>query len=216
MPDAFRVGYEPDFPPLTFSKGGSARGLIVDLLRAVFERMPVTPEFIPVPLPQHEEAIARGNIESIAYKATVDGRTEIWSFSDPLLTTGIAWFPPTGAPPPPYTKVATPARGPLIGMLAKFYPGISVVGVDDYRAALRAAADGRADAAALNFHVGTHLAQRDFPTVFDLPTTPLRGQEVAFAVPAGDPDRVLPEFNKSLSQVLRRDGLTRFERNWLC
>jgi len=155
-----RIGYEPDFPPLTYADDGTARGLIIDLLRAVFERLGTVPVFIPVVLAQHEAAVSRGDVDAISYKATVAGREDVWSFSEPILTTGIAWFAPPEGQPLPFARVATPAKGPLAGLLGSLFPGIEVTAVDSYDAALCAVIDRSVDAAALNYHVGADLARR--------------------------------------------------------
>ena len=59
--------------------------------------------------------------------------------------------------------VVTPRTGPLAAFVEKTAPTVKLVVTKDYEESLTRLVRGEADAAALNYHVGTHLAARLYP-----------------------------------------------------
>lgn len=214
------VGYERDFAPLTFCEGEKACGLVVDLLIDAFARIGVGADFITVPLPEHEEATRSGKIDVVAFKAIIPEREGDYDFSIPITTSGAAWFalaskPVEGSRPRPGSRLTTPAAGPLIAQLRKNFPDCSFVDVDSYAAALNAVIDGKADCAALNFHVGCYLANRDHNGLFQLPDAPFQQISLGFALAKGSNADFLFRFNRALNEMHSEGVLATIERRWL-
>lgn len=207
-----RVGHDPDFPPFGWHAGGESRGWLIELVGAALTRARVKPTFVPTPLPLLDTALERGEIDAIAFHGVVPERKIKYAHSAPLLASGGAWFVPEhaawlGDDPPEGASVATPERGPLVGVLGRLYPGVRVVKVADYPAALNAALDGTADAAALNMHVGAYLVRRDFAGRFHLPRRPFLAIDMAFCCLAGERDDLLAAVDSALA-ALRKEGVT--------
>ena len=215
MVERLRVGYEPDFAPLTFVEDGTARGMIVDILNRVFDRSGCVVDFVPVALPDQDEAVRAGEVDAIAFKAAIPERAD---FSTPLAASGAAWFGqaeiPSDGRPAPGTRLATPGAGPLLADLRRRYPDIVYIDVDTYAQALAAVVDGAADCAALNFHVGCYLAVRDHAGLFALPEAPFQKLPLALAFAKGAHACLLGQLNAGLSE-LREDGtLSEVESRW--
>ncbi len=213
-------GYEPDFAPLTFADENGACGLIIDLLAQAFRGFGSTIDFVPVGLPRHEAALFAGEVDGLAFKAIIRERAGDFDFSAPLIDSGAAWFVLPGGPPgedhpPAHARLATPAKGPLIAQLRVDFPGSDFVAVETYAEALGSVAEGKADRAALNFHIGCYLARRDFPGRFELPVAPFHSLPIGFAVAKGTHADTLDKFNRALLEMWAAGGVAEIERRWL-
>ena len=217
---ALRIGYDPNFAPLTFTLDGRARGLIVDIIRGLLDGRDGAPEFAPVALSDHQAALESGRIEAIAFRGVTPRIAAKCTLSDDLMDTGAAWFAPSGRPFPgadgiKVGRVATPVKGPLYEPLRQAHPGLTLVQVQTYQESLAAVIEGRAEAAALNFHIGRYLARHDFPDRFIVPEQPDDPMTVALAVPLGDPANILPDFNRRLATANRTGEVADCTARWL-
>lgn len=219
MTARLRVGYDADFAPLTFAEDSSVAGLVIDILNLSFGRIGCVAEYVAVALPEQENAVTAGEIDAIAFKAVVPERAAAYDFSAPLTTSGAAWFNRTGMPcgerPSAGSRIATPGAGPLLAQLQRDYPGLVYLDVDTYAESLDAVIGGTADCAALNFHVGCYLANRDHPGGFNLPDAPFQKLPLALAVAKGANASLLRDFDTALA-ALREDGsLDEIEARWV-
>ncbi len=102
-----------------------------------------------------------------------------------------------------------------MGPLRRDHAELSLSLVDSNAEALAAVAGGAADAAALNFHVGGHLARRDHPETIIVPTAPFERQPTAFCVLKGHNGDLLRAFDSALAEAMREGIGERLERRWL-
>jgi ABC-type amino acid transport substrate-binding protein len=217
---SIKVGHDPDFPPFGWRAGRESRGWLIELVAAALTRARVKAEFVPTPLPQLDAALESGEIDAIAFHGVVPERRVKFAYSTPLLASGGAWFLPDhvawlGDVPPEGAVVATPERGPLTGAIARLFPSVRMHLVADYPAALNAALEGKAEAAALNLHVGAYLVRRDFAGRFHLPKKPFLPVDMAFCCLAGESDDLLAAIDTALA-ALRKEGVTLdLERKYL-
>ena len=216
-----KVGFEPDFAPLTLLAGKAAKGLIIEIIDKAASIGGVQTEFLPVELPDQDEAVGAGAIDALAFKAIIPERAGIFDFSTPLVVSGAAWFVSDtdllkdGARPVSGARVATPVRGPLATQITRDFPDVSIVGVDTYEAALNAVARKDAEIAALNYHVGCYLVQRDHARTIRLPAAPYQQIPIGLAVANGRRKTALGAIDRGVA-VLRRDGvIADLERQWL-
>lgn len=219
LPDAtLRIAHDADFPPLTFVDGAESRGMVIDFLKEIFDRIGHSPAFVAVPLADHEEALRRGAADAVAFKATVPEFIAIYDFSAPLLTIGGAWFRPvgdTGTDLPAGARVVTPGRGPMLGVVRRDYSHFSLTAVESYAEALVAVADGAADAAALNFQIGGYLARRDHPESIAIPAAPFAPQPIGFCVLKGNNSELLSTFDRALEKTIGEGVRDRLGAHWL-
>jgi ABC-type amino acid transport substrate-binding protein len=193
---AIVVGYLDPFRPFAWSEGGAHRGSFLDALRVQATARGVALSFRPGTLAGLPEALAAGEIDAIAAKAVTPGRAGAFAFSRPLARSGAALFAPAGRVAPGLedagaARVATPAEGPLAALLPQLAPGVAVVAVADYAAALAAVLAGAADLAALNADAGAEAAAARHPGRFAPPGPRFAELDLALAVRPGDPGRVL-------------------------
>jgi ABC-type amino acid transport substrate-binding protein len=169
-----RIGFDDPFAPFAWLDGGRPAGTLLERVAGLAVAGGCTAEFVALPIERSDEALRRGEVDLLAFKAVIPERREAFVFSRPLLSTGAALFAPAAAMLPGGgdvarcggLRIATPAKGPLVAALGRACPDATVLPTDDYASALRAVLTGDADAAALNVHVGAHMARERFPGRF--------------------------------------------------
>ncbi|MEE2806847.1 MAG: transporter substrate-binding domain-containing protein [Actinomycetota bacterium] len=165
-----RVGYQEDFPPFVGSGPDGPRGLAVDILAAGFEKLGIEAEWIALSLAGQIPALRNGDVDMVACLGVTAERQNEVVFGEPIIQTGGALFTLQEQSAEP-TRIVTPSAGPLVAATQAAYPTCSIVKADNYPHALSLVIEGHADAAALNFHVGRRLAEREFPGRFAVPDT---------------------------------------------
>ncbi len=211
MVKSIRLAYHTPFPPFAFTQEGKAEGMIIDLLSVVLSRSSLEAIFVPSTLFQVVTLIHSGEADAIACHGINPDRRKIFDFSDPLVLTGAGFF--VESPRPNLSELAecegktivTPRTGPLTEYLQRSLPNAKLLLVQDYPESLRAVLDGEADAAALNIHVGSHLAGRLFPGRFTLPHKIFLEVPLGVAVLKGSPTFFLNPINEGL-KLIREDG----------
>ena len=230
MTTALRLGFDPEFAPLTWSDAGRPAGRAIEIVCAAGARAGITLELVAVGLGA-PDSVAGLRLDGFACMAVTPGRTE-FTFSVPYLTTAAAFFfalRQGGQEEPAEFEetagggtgiaVATPRAGPLYGLLAARMdagrPALDarpvtvarVVPGTDYRDCLRRVLRGEVDAAALNAEVGRALVARLFPgAFFDMPAKlPDLGLAVALTGEPRAARLVLDHLDPAL-QAVRRDA----------
>jgi len=161
-----RVGYQEDFSPFAALGPEGPEGLAVDILARGFESLGVEVSWMPLPLDRQLSSLSEGEVDLLACLGITDERRREVVFGEPILLTGGAIFRLLEMPTE-LVRIATPSAGPLTTVTKNSFPDCSLVTVDDYPTALKLVVEGRADAAALNAHVGQQVAEREFPGKFD-------------------------------------------------
>lgn len=165
-----RVGYQEDFPPFVGSGPAGPQGLAVDILTAGFEKLGIDAEWVHLSLAGQIPALRNGDVDMLACLGVTAERQNEVVFGKPIIQTGGALFT-LQERPTELARIVTPSAGPLVAATQAAYPTCSVVEADNYPHALGLVIEGHADAAALNFHVGRQIAEREFPQRFTLPDT---------------------------------------------
>lgn len=207
-PNLLKIGFEPNLPPLSQEIDGKPQGLAIDKIRAICDQAGLVFQFLPVAMAHHQTALANGEIDIIAFTGRTATGDRKLDYSDAYMETGAAWFSPKENPwqeadIEARPRIATPSAGPLVGMVTRKFPAASVIKVENYPAALQSMLDDRADVAALNFHIGADIAERQHPGTFALPDVPFQVMDGVIAVTQGDPGNFLPALNQAIKQVPR-------------
>ena len=169
MAEPMRIAHSVSFPPYAELKDGKSEGLAVDLLRAAATAAKVDVVLVPLPFDQLQLALGDGRAEAVFPTADTLDRRQTFDFSTPLLATGGALYvrAPNAAPDSLAAlkgkTVVTPRSGPLGAVLEKSAPAVKLVLTENYEESLELLVNGKADAAALNVHVGSRLASRLHP-----------------------------------------------------
>jgi ABC-type amino acid transport substrate-binding protein len=209
--DVVRLAHDDPFPPFSVAKDGKSEGLVIDILQASLARVNTNVVFVPAHMDKIQDLMKTGEVDGLAFLGINPERQKLYDFSAPLVITGGALFVKSPSPSPSGLKefegriVVSPLKGPLAGFIKKEFPKVNVMTVEDYPAALKAVLDGKADAAALNPQVGTHLANQLFPGSFTPPKSIFLEVPLAVAVTKGQQGALLKKVNEGLASI-KNDG----------
>jgi len=216
-----RLGFDPDFAPLTYLGAGRPGGRAIEIVRAAGRRAGIGIHYVAVGL-SASDGVAELRLEGFACMAVTPGRTN-FTFSVPYMTTAAALFfalrearQEAGRAPGAVT-VVTPRGGPLFALLSEKTSAerqapeegpitvARVVPGTDYRECLERVLRGDADAAALNAEVGRALVARLFPGAFFDLAAPLPdlGLAVALTGECAGARRVLDDLDPALGTASR-------------
>ncbi|MHB8870805.1 MAG: substrate-binding periplasmic protein [Thermoleophilia bacterium] len=204
MTSPLRLGFDPEFAPLTYLEEGGATGRAICVVRAACAHAGLDLELVAVGLAA-QSTFGELRLDGFACMAVTPDRTE-FTFSVPYLTTRAAFFFARSEGERWDTTtaggitVATPRCGPLFDPLstataARDHPSLHdrpalvprrVVPGTDYRDCLRRVLAGEVDAAALNAEVGGALVAQLHPDAFFERPAPLPELGLAVAL-AGEP-----------------------------
>ena len=145
------------------------------------------------------ENLAAGQVDILAAMAKTEERTKVLAFSKPLIVSGGAWFMGKGNHPLiedelPKT-IVTPKVGPLVAQVSTLYPEINIILTDDYDSALQDVIAGKADAAALNWHVGKMMVAQKYGGQFHVPKAPFNTMPLYMASKIEDLDTIINRLN---------------------
>lgn len=209
--EPIRIACQDNFPPFVELKDGKPTGLVVELLEAAAARAHFELRFVLVPFDEVQGTLSDGRAQAIVPLAITAERQKTFDFSQPILMTGGAFFVRAPLPTPPSIAdlagkvVVTPRTGPLVPFLQKEGAAVNLVLTRDYPDSLARVIDGRADAAALNFQVGTSMAASLHPGKLTLPSIMFTEVPDAVATRKGEGARVLALVNQGIAAI-RADG----------
>ena len=79
----FKVGFNPDLAPFAFRKGNDYGGMDLDMAREVAKRNGWKLELIPIKWGEKQQDIDSGKIDCIWSSFTINGREELFTWSEP-------------------------------------------------------------------------------------------------------------------------------------
>jgi len=164
-----RIGYQVDFPPF-MSGDEQPVGLVIDALGPAVDAVHwagAEVDWVSLPLRGQELALTEGKVDVLAGLGMTTSRATRLVFGKPVVRTGGALFAQRGAIT--VERIVTPTSGPLREPATAAFPECELVDAEDYPDALAKVLAGKADAAALNLHVGRVLAEREHAGLFELP-----------------------------------------------
>jgi ABC-type amino acid transport substrate-binding protein len=205
-----RITHNQVFPPFAEVQDGKSVGLAVDIIRAAAARAGIEVVFVPLTLEQQMPALKDGRADAM-FAGVSPERLQALDFSDPGVASGGALYVRAPRKTPESLAalsgkvVVTPRAGPLAPFIQKNAPSVNLVVTADYEESLASLVAGQADAAALNFYVGTRLAARLYPGQITEPRTMFFEVPLAIGVPKGQHATFLTRINSGLAAI-RGDG----------
>ena len=202
-----RVAHAESFPPYAEARGGESHGMAVDLLRAAAAKAGLQIAFVIVPFEQLQRTLEDGRADAIFPTGITPERRKTMDFSAPLLSTGGSLYVRAPAEAPDQLSaldgktVVTPRTGPLAAYIEKSAPGVKVVRTASYEESLAMLVEGKADAAALNSHVGGAIADKLYPGKVNVARRMFLEVPLAVAVAKGTRADVLERLNQGIAGV---------------
>jgi polar amino acid transport system substrate-binding protein len=167
--------------------------------------------FVPVPFEELQRTLEDGRALAIFPTGITPERRKTLDFSAPLLSTGGSLYVRAPAQAPAELAalagktVVTPSTGPLAAYIEKNAPQVKVLRSASYEESLAMLVDGKADAAALNSHVGGRIADTLYPGKVNVASRMFLEVPLAVAVKKGTQAQLLQRLNEGLA-TLQRGG----------
>jgi polar amino acid transport system substrate-binding protein len=218
--ETVRFAFQEDFPPFVDVQGGKTTGLFVDVLRAAADRVGIEIQFVPVPFAQVQGTLTDGRADAIFPLSITPERRASFDFTDPFLMTGGALYMRAPQPTPENLAalsgkiLVTPRTGPLGAFIQKNAPEVKLQLTADYEESFALLLDGRADAAALSFHVGAALAKRLHPGQITIPRAMFSQLPLTVAVRKGQKSELLTRLNSGLAAIKSDGTWQRINDTW--
>lgn len=196
------------FPPFAELTPQGSAGIAVDVLREAAELAGLKLELLALPFAQLQAAASDGRASAIFPVAVNPERNDRFDFSDPLIVSGGGLFTRTsddaGAASLAMLAgkvVTTPASGPLVEIIRRSAPGVSILPSASYEESFEQLIDGRADMAALNFHVGKAMIAQRFAGLVSAPSSTFVDMPMAVAAPRKTRRWLIERLNRALRQI---------------
>jgi polar amino acid transport system substrate-binding protein len=158
-----------------------------------------------------QRTVEDGRAEAIFPTGITPERRKTLDFSAPLLSTGGSLYVRAPGQAPDHLKslegktVVTPPTGPLAAYIEKNAPQVKVLRSASYEESLAMLVEGKADAAALNSHVGGRIAAKLYPGKVNVASRMFLEVPLAVAVKKGTQAGMIQQLDKGLAAI-RADG----------
>ncbi len=198
-----KVGYNSNFAPLTYEADGKAKGIVIDKISSIAGNAGFDVDYFAATLSELLPALENGKLDMLSALADTPSRRGKYLFRKPLLITGASWFAPLnrqfGQSDVP-RSIVTPERGPLVSQIENEFPNVEISTTEDYDDALQKVlyGDSGAEAAALNWHVGSMLVNEKYRGLFHVPNKPFNQMALAIAAPKEDPKGIIEKLNNQI------------------
>jgi polar amino acid transport system substrate-binding protein len=200
-----RVAHAESFPPYAESRDGRSQGMAVDILRAAAAKAGLQITFVIVPFEQLQRTLEDGRADAIFPTGITPERRKTLDFSAPLLSTGGSLYVRAPAQAPDDLAsldgktVVTPRTGPLAAYIEKNAPQVKVLRTASYEESLAQLVEGKADAAALNSHVGGRIADQLYPGKVNVARRMFLEVPLAVAVAKGKQADILRRLDEGIN-----------------
>jgi polar amino acid transport system substrate-binding protein len=201
-----RLAHAESFPPYAEARDGRSEGMAVDIVRAAAGKAGIQLALIAVPFEQLQRTLDDGRADAIFPTGITPERRKTLDFSAPLLSTGGSLYvrAPGQAPDDLAAlagkTVVTPGTGPLAAYIEKTAPQVKVIRSASYEESLKQLVEGRADAAALNSHVGGRIAEQLYPGKVNVAKRMFLEVPLAVAVKKGTHAALIHQLNEGLGK----------------
>lgn len=163
-----RVGVYQNDPKVGLKGDGTAEGIFVDILEAIAHKEGWSLSYVPGTWSEGLERLSHGDIDLMTDVALTAERDQLFSFhQEPVLSSWSQVYVRRGSdirslPDLTGKRIAlldgSSQQDEFMGMVAGYGIDVTLVPMQDYRAAFRAVSEGRADAAVTNRFYGTRNA----------------------------------------------------------
>src|SRR5437868_3941720 len=200
-----RVAHAESFPPYAEARDGRSEGLAVDILRSAAAKAGLQLALVVVPFEDLPRTVEDGRADAIFPTGITPERRKTLDFSAPLLSTGGSLYvrAPEEAPDELAAlsgkTVVTPRTGPLAAYIEKNAPQVKVLRSASYEESLQLLVEGKADAAALNSHVGGRIADALYPGKVNVARRMFLEVPLAVAVKKGTQGALLERLSQALA-----------------
>ncbi len=206
-----RLGVDPTFPPFAVATDDTVEGIDIDLGRALAAELGLEPQFSHFGYDGLYDALTTGQVDVLISALVIaPERTKDISYTAPYFDAGLfLFFPADGRIAEDVGDLSDASIAVELGSLGhvealdrqKHVQRLTVLPFENVAEAMAAAAEGKADAALVDY-VSGRLFLRDNPAAAHLTFAPISGasEPYAMAVRIGD-ESLLNELNAALTRL---------------
>jgi len=205
-------------PPMNFMQGGKPAGIVVDLARAIAERMPSRVDIRLMPWAEAQRLVLEDQADALLQINSSPERLRLYDFSDPLLTSEFAIFIPARR-----TGIARQddLRGLRVGveekglpiLLLQQDPQIEVRAVEKIVQGFRMLETGAVDAVVADRWVGGYVLAENRIEGVSVVAEPIERNDSAIAVRKGNTN-LLRQVNATLADIRSNGTYDRIVGAW--
>lgn len=205
-------------PPMIYKENGEYVGVVVDLAKALKERMerPVVLEYMN--WTRAQDLVLRGEADALLQINPSEERREIYDFSDPLLESEFSIFVPSSTEG---VYDASGLKGLEVGVeqkglpmdVLKRYPSIKKVVIPDIPTGLRLLAEGAVDAVVVDRWVGSFVLAENKMGGIRIAGEPIDKSSSAIAVKKGRA-ALLAEIDAALDDIGKDGTYSKILAKW--
>jgi len=198
-----------NIPPIIYDENGTAKGVVVDIAKALSEKMGTKIEIKAIDWEVAQKKVLAGEANALLQINSNPERELIYDFSDELLKSEFSIFIRSGNTDINTTndligkKVGVEAGGYPFNQLSK-YDGINIVIISDWTSAFKMVKSCEIDAIVVDRWIGEYELAQSKVTDIQVIEHPLEISYSRIAVKKGN-DRLLNSINDGL-QALNEDG----------
>jgi len=204
--------------PIVFNDNGVAKGVAVDIAKAIGNRIGYDIEVVPVDWQQAQAMVLNGEADGLLQINPSPERNMLYDFSAPLLRSDFSLFVRSGNTT---LRNIDDLRGKLVGVEAGGYPGtllrnyegIDTVVIDDWKTSFRDLSNGGLDAIIVDRWIGEYELAQSRIVGITVVTTPIETQHSRIAVRKGDAD-TLALLNSGLIGITEDGTVDEILKQW--
>jgi ABC-type amino acid transport substrate-binding protein len=205
-------------PPMIYSEAGRPIGIVVDIARAIQERMKRPIKIRYMDWTEAQELMLAGKADALLQINATEERRKVYDFSDPLLESEFSIFVSAGREG--IYNIGS-LRGLEVGvekkglpiLILKRDPMIKPVIIPDVVKGFYWLADGRVDAVVADRWVGSFVLAENHIKGIRIAGVPVEKSSSAIAVRKGDTE-LLTEINRVLAEIKGDGTYTKILAKW--
>lgn len=207
-----------DYPPLNFIENGIAKGMAVDIAKALSKEMNRQIDIELVDWQTAQEKVLKGEADGLIGMSVSEERKKLYDFSDPILTNDFSLFVRNddlrirGPGSLAGMRVAV-TRGGLPRTYLVAHSEIRTVPVESYREGLELLAAGSIDVFAGDRWVGAYTIQKHDMKGIKLAESSFASLPGAIALRKGNP-QLVAEIDRALAKLERTGTMAQIRGKW--
>jgi diguanylate cyclase (GGDEF)-like protein len=207
-----------DLPPIVYNDNGSAKGVAVDIAKAMGKKIGYDIKVLGVNWQQAQQMLQNGEADGLVHINPSPEREKLFDFSDPLLKSEFSMFIQIDNTT---LRDMSDLKGKIVGIEPSGYPSVLLEGHEDiiienisnWAASFQALSNGEIDAIIVDRWIGEYeLANSKIPGI-KIVEPPIETQYSRIAVRKGD-SKTLDLINAGLREITDDGTIDKIMERW--
>lgn len=207
-----------NLPPIVYNDNGTAKGVAVDIAKAIGDKIGYGIIVIAVNWEQAQKMVLNGEADGLLHINPSPERNELYDFSGPLLKSDFSIFVQSGnttlrsIDDLRYKHVGVEASGYPYALLRK-YEGIHIEIIHDWKTSFRDLSDGDLNAIVVDRWIGEYELAQSRITGIKIVENPIETHHSRIAVRKGDIE-TLSLINSGLMEITEDGTIDKIMEQW--